>query len=85
MKSIEIARLIDQIERLPVEKIGKVKKVVAKREGDVESLLVLQEKTENMSACPHCGDKAIVRNGIAGSKRTAGTLGRGTSSGMSLG
>lgn len=69
MKPAEISRLLSQIQQVPVEEISKVKEAVAKREGDVESLLMLQERTEAVKCCPHCGCVEIVRNGFKNGKQ----------------
>jgi len=69
MKPLEIARLLGQIEQLPVEEISRVKLAVAKREGDVESVLMLQERAEAVNHCPRCGCVEIVKNGFKNGKQ----------------
>jgi transposase-like protein len=69
MKPAEISRLLKEIQKVPVEEISKVKDAVAKREGDVESLLMLQERTESVKCCPHCGCVEIVKNGFKNGKQ----------------
>ena len=69
MKPAEISRLLQEIQKVPVEDISKVKEAVARREGDVESLLMLQERTESVKCCPHCGCVEIVKNGTKNGKQ----------------
>lgn len=69
MKHTEMNRLLEKIGSLDAKEIGKVRKALAKREGRMEGSVILQEKEESVTKCPHCSSDKIAKAGSKGGRR----------------
>lgn len=69
MKSTELKRLTQAIQSLPADAIQPIKLALSSREGELGSSIILQEKTDKVSACPHCGSIAIAKWGKSSDSR----------------
>ncbi len=69
MKSTELKRLLDSLGTLSADECLAAKLVLKDREMQVENNVVMQQVTESVDCCPHCGSKSIAKAGSKGGRK----------------